>query len=62
MIVEDLVNREGITRHNARAIASAVEEKILRMGCGQVARALIKQLVLAEAANMLRAERSLLIA
>ncbi len=58
-IVKDLTDRFGVPRRIARAVASGVEEKIFRMEMTMVPLSLIKQLVLGEAAAMLRAEREL---
>ena len=58
-IVEDLTTRQGLSRHTARAVASAVEERILRMEMTALPLSLIKQLVLGETAALLRAEREL---
>ena len=58
-IVRDLTDRFGLAHHTARAVASAVEERMLRMDMTTVSLSLIKQLVLGETATMLRAERGL---
>ena len=58
-IVEDLVTKRGISRQTARAIASMVEEKIFSTGINLVPLSLIKQLVLGDAALVLRAQRQL---
>lgn len=58
-IVDDLTERSGIARQTARAVASIVEERIFNMGMTLVPRSLIKQLMLGEAAAMLRAEEEL---
>ncbi|MHC4646803.1 MAG: hypothetical protein ACYTBJ_14995 [Planctomycetota bacterium] len=58
-IVKDLVAEHRLAWQTARTIASMVEEKIFNMGVTQVAVSLIKQLVLADAAAVLRAERQL---
>ena len=58
-IFRDLTDRLGISHHTARAVASTVEERILRMEMTTVPLSLIKQLVLGETATMLRAEREL---
>jgi hypothetical protein len=58
-IVRDLTTRLGISHHIARAVASAVEEKVLRMEMTAVPLSLIKQLVLGETATLLRAEQEL---
>jgi len=58
-IVNDLVTKHGLCRQTARTIASMVEEKILNVGVTLVPASLIKQLVLGDAAAVLRAERQL---
>ena len=58
-IVADLAAKYGIGRQTARTIASTVEQKVLSMGITLVPASLIKQLVLGDAAAMLRAERQL---
>jgi transcriptional regulator NrdR family protein len=58
-IVDDLVTKHGVPRKTARAIASMVEEKIFNMGMTLVPASLIKQLVLGDAAAVLRAQRQL---
>ena len=58
-IVHDLTTRFGLAHHTARAVASAVEERVLRMEMTNVSLSLIKQLVLGETAAMLSAEREL---
>ncbi len=58
-IVKDLVAKHNVSRQAARTVASMVEEKILNMGITQVPASLIKQLVLGDAAAVLRAERQL---
>jgi len=58
-IVDDLVKKECICRQTARTIASMVEERVFNIGITLVPVSLIKQLVLREAAAMLRAERQL---
>ena len=58
-IVLDLTSRFGVSYHTARAVASTVEERILRMEMATVPLSLIKQLVLRETAAMLQAEREL---
>jgi 2-phosphoglycerate kinase len=54
----DLVNN-GIDKNVARAIASAVEEKILNMGINRIRKPLITQLVLADTEAMLNAQQQL---
>lgn len=58
-IVHDLTTRCGVQRQTARTVASIVEERIFRMDITMVPLSLIRQLVLGEAAAMLRAEREL---
>jgi transcriptional regulator NrdR family protein len=58
-IVNDLIANYDISRQTARTIASMVEEKILSMGLISVSASLIKQLVLGDAAALLRAQRQL---
>jgi hypothetical protein len=59
VIVEDLVAKYDMERHAARAVASMVEEKIFGMGVTVVPASLIKQLVLSDAAVVMRAHREL---
>jgi hypothetical protein len=59
VIVNDLVNKSGIGRQSARAIASMVEEKILNLGLTQIPKSLIKQIVLSDTAAVMRAEAQL---
>ena len=58
-IVKDLVAKHGVPQQTARMIASMVEEKIFNMGLTLVPASLIKQLVLSDAAAVLRAQRQL---
>jgi transcriptional regulator NrdR family protein len=58
-IVEDLVTKSDVSRQAARMIASMVEEKIFNIGITLVPASLIKQLVLSDAAAVLRAQRQL---
>jgi len=58
-IVEGLVGREGLDSRTARTIASMVEEKVLGMGVNLVSSSLVKQLVLAETAAVIRAQQQL---
>ena len=58
-IVKDLVTKYGVCQQPARAIASMVEEKIFSMGVTLVTAGLIKQLVLGDAAAVLRAQQQL---
>jgi hypothetical protein len=58
-IVHDLTSRFGLPPHTARAVASSVEERILRLEMTTIPLSLIKQLVLGETVAMLRAEKEL---
>jgi len=58
-IVKYLVTKHKVCRQTARTIASMVEEKTLNMGITLVPASLIKQLVLGDAAAVLRVERLL---
>jgi hypothetical protein len=58
-IVDDLVTKHGISRQTARAIASMVEEKIFHLDLTLVPTSLVKQLVLGDAATVLRAQHQL---
>jgi len=58
-IVMDLMAKHDLCRQTARTIASMVEEKILKMGITLVPSSLVKQLVLGDAATVLRAQRQL---
>lgn len=58
-IVQDLTSRSEVPYHVARAVASAVEERIFRMEVTAVSLSLIKQLVLAEMAVLLGAQQEL---
>jgi len=58
-IVKDLVSKHNVCRQTARMIASMVEEKIFKMGITLIPASLVKQLVLGDAAAVLRAERQL---
>ena len=58
-IVNDLVTNYDVSRQTARTIASMVEERIFNIGITRVPASLIKQLVLGDAAAVLRAERRL---
>lgn len=58
-IVEDLMGRYDLCRQTARMIAGMVEEKIFSMGITLVPSSLIKQLVLGDAATVLRAQEQL---
>ena len=58
-IVRDLMRQSDVPYDMARAVASTVEERILRMEVTTVSLGLIKQLVLGELAAMLRAQQEL---
>lgn len=58
-IVNHLLTKHNFNRQTARTIASMVEEKVMSMGITVVPRSLIKQLVLAETAAILRAAEQL---
>ncbi len=58
-IVGDLVMKYNVCRPTARTIASMVEAKVFSMGVNLVSASLIKQLVLSDAAAVLRAEKQL---
>jgi len=58
-IADELVAKNDLSRHTARAIASMVEDKIFNMGISLVPTSLIKQLVLNETAAVLQAQEQL---
>ena len=58
-IVADLVANHDVPRQVARTIASMVEEKIFSLGITLVPASLIKQLVMADTAAVLRAHQQL---
>jgi transcriptional regulator NrdR family protein len=58
-IAKDLIQKNNVSRQTARTIASMVEEKLFNMGLTLVPASLIKQLVLGDAAAVLRAQRQL---
>ncbi len=58
-IVEDLVGNQGLSRQTARTVASMVEEKVLNMSLSLVPTGLIKELVLNDAAAVLKAQQQL---
>jgi hypothetical protein len=58
-IVEEIVRTYGLERHAARAAAGRVEEKVLAMGMPRVWSGLVKQIMMAETAVMLRAQEHL---
>jgi len=58
-IVSDLLAASGMTPQTARAVASAVEERVFNLGMTLIPRSLIRQLVLGEAATLLQAQKEL---
>jgi transcriptional regulator NrdR family protein len=60
-IVSELMASHNMDRLMARAIASAVEEKLLKMGVLRVRKSLIHQLVVADMESLLDADRQLAI-
>lgn len=58
-IVNDLITHHNMDPYLARAIASAVEEKILNIGVSKIRKSLIRQLVIADTESMLEAHRQL---
>jgi transcriptional regulator NrdR family protein len=58
-IVRDLITKHDLHRQTARTIAAMVEEKIVNMGVTLVPSSLVRQLVLGDAAIVLRAQRQL---
>jgi hypothetical protein len=54
-----LAGESGLSRQTARVVAAMVEERIFNMGMTLVPQSLLKQLVLGEAATILRAQRDL---
>lgn len=59
IIVRGLAAKHGIPQQTARTIASMVEEKVFRMGITVVPASLVKQIVLGDAAAILRAQEQL---
>jgi hypothetical protein len=59
IIVRGLAAKHGIPQQTARTIASMVEEKVFRMGVTVVPASLVKQIVLGDAAAILRAQEQL---
>ncbi len=58
-IVNDLMQKNALDRHIARAIASAVEEKVLNMGITRIRHSLIRVLVQTDTETMLNAQKQL---
>jgi len=59
IIVKDLTQQHGLDYHVARAIASAVEEKILALGLSTVRPSLVRELVAVQTDTMLQAGHQL---
>ncbi len=59
IIVRGLAAKHGIPQQTARTIASMVEEKVFRMGVTLLPASLVKQIVLGDAAAVLRAQEQL---
>jgi transcriptional regulator NrdR family protein len=59
-IVENLIGRDHVEPQTARAIASAVEQKVLNLGMTRIRRRLIGQLVIADKDAMLEAQSQLM--
>ena len=58
-IVEYLVAKHRLHRQTARTIASMVEEKVFNLGLPVIPAELVKQLVLNDAATVLRAQNQM---
>lgn len=58
-IIDELIERSGLSRQTARVVAAMVEERIFNMGMTLVPQSLLKQLVLGETATVLQAQRDL---
>jgi hypothetical protein len=58
-IIDDLVMKDHIPRQAARVIAAMVEERVFQMGLPVVPASMVKQLVLNDAAAVLRARQEL---
>lgn len=58
-IVRHLMSKYGICQQTARAIASMAEERIFNLGLARIPSGVVRQLVLGDAAAVLRAERQL---
>ena len=56
LVVEHVMKAYGLEKHAARAVAGRVEEKVLAMGMPKVWSGLVRQVIVAETALMLRAE------
>ena len=58
-IVADLMKNHHLDRHIARAIGSAVEEKVLNIGMTKIRRSLVKHIVFADMEMILKAQQQL---
>jgi len=58
-IVNRLMKKKGFSRHLARAIASAVEEKVMKLELTRIQRSLVRQLGLADTDAMVKAQQQL---
>jgi hypothetical protein len=58
-IVDTLMKHRRMDRLAARAVAAAVEDKVLRMGVSKVRSSLVRELVSEDAEAILRAEQQL---
>ena len=59
MIVNDLINQQDLDYHIARAIASQVEQKVLKLGITRIRRSLVGLLVVDDTEAMLDAQDQL---
>lgn len=59
VIVDDLVNKQGLDRNIARTIAAMVEQKVFAIQVSSVPGSLVKQLVLSDTASILHAQKQL---
>lgn len=59
VIIDELTGESRLPRQTARVVAAMVEERIFNMGMTLVPQSLLRQLVLGEAATVLRAQRDL---
>ena len=62
MVVQMLVEQHRLEPGLARAVASSVEDKILRLGMRHIDQMLIEQLVIAETETIIKAEHELALA
>lgn len=58
-IADDMANQYNFSRQMARMVAGMVEEKVFKMGISLVPAGLVKQLMLGDAAAVLRADKQL---